>query len=290
MNTATTTQQWELLEPRYMMPGIDETTIGDNDYLLTRLRHVLDYAASKREECRASDNRLTRDIAEALEAAYLRDGLTELARELHVFTRAADEMLAMLSRRFPDIRWERRSEGFLGCEHFSTLTPGESAPRCARDLRLPVFESERPRWAGWCGNIEGFKIQIKRPREDDPANDTRLGPDLIAWLIAQAPGLPPIVWEPGGYLYGGDTVQHLALRGEVYLFAHPNADEVAARWADALGLGDASECSESGRRSYAADTEIGLVQVHWIADRERYDERMREINARDAVAPSGGDV
>lgn len=285
----TTTPLWEhQLDTWHSMPGIDEDTVGDNDYLLARVRHVLGYAERQGAECRASASSLTREIADALESRYLRDGLAELAKDLHVFTAAGNEMFAMLRRRFPDMRWKRDGEGFHGVEHYQTLTPGESASRCALELRLPAADIEQPRWSGWRGCLEGFTVTVRRPRVDDLRREDRLDPDLIRWLLSTAPNLPPITWSPDRYLYGDDTFKRLALAGQVYDFVHPDPAAVAAQWAHALGLGTASECEAPGRRRYVGDTGIGLVAVEWIADHERHDEYMREINARAEARAAGG--
>lgn len=295
MNITGTAPEWErTLDAFGWVPAVDENAVGDTDYLLARLRDIIAEAAKGLEQCRASDDRDVRGAADYVELSYLRRGVERLAAELRPFGRAGEEMLAMLRRRFPNIEWERVRDGFRGTEHFQTLTPGEVAPRCARALRLPEIEAigDRPS-RGWQGPHEGFTITVHRRADDARRRGPSAGIDaeLVAWLIAHAPDLPPIAWDSHGYVdcEGGDY-RRLTLRGDVYDFVHPNPAEVAAQWADALALGSASALDENGDRFYLADTAVGLIQVRWIADQERHDARVRETEARVAGASSGGDA
>ncbi len=279
------TPDWERTRDAYgYVPRVDENTISDADYLIARLQHIAAEAAEHGARQRHSDNHTHRYGADFIELGMLQHGLERFASELRLFSRAGEEMMTLLRRRFPDMSWHRDRNAFEGFERSDTLTPGEVAPRCARELRLieRPAKGDRPS-SGWEGRQEGFPITVHRPAEST-SRRVRLDAPLVAWLLATAPGLPPIHWDGAGFIVRDGEYVRVALRGEVYDFAYPDAGAVATQWARTLGLGRASKCGEDGRRSYVAETDIGLVQVEWIADRKRYDAWARRLHEDDGTA------
>lgn len=262
--TDTETPAWEhTLNHWGFLPDIDDTYSGDADYLRARLQNILDDAENQAADYRAAADQRTRDAADFVAQRFLTRGIGRLATELRTYTRAGEEMLALLQRCYPDMAWERGAGEFKAHVHVHALTP-DPAQTCARRLRLPEIAPSGSGARRWRGDHEGFPITVHQ-RDPRVVDEPELTPEVVDWILACGPSLPRISWSRWGYHEG----QKAALRGWISdcMFADPGA--VAREWAGALGTAELVDC-EDGTHEYWTDTDIGLVGWSWVTDQERW--------------------
>ncbi|WP_063039759.1 hypothetical protein [Nocardia pseudovaccinii] len=269
-----TLNEWDFL------PSLDEDTIGDVDYLTARLRHALDDAARQGAICRArNDLPHADDMADSIEAYWLRDAIGKLVTELATHTRTGADMFAMLRRRYLDMSWTRERDGFMGTVHLFSLTPDPAAV-CARGLRLPEIEPMKSGARRWRGRLEGLQVTVcdtSIPRE------LYITAEQAQWVLSCGPELPRISWRQNGYITGG---RNAVLAGWISEVLAPDLAEraaIAQHWTTALNLTE-QPARGDGVRRYAGETDIGLVQLSCVADPDRWNASYDEARTRLAVS------
>ncbi|MEU2013050.1 hypothetical protein [Nocardia sp. NPDC019302] len=137
----TTEPEWLVVQRRmggYLDP-VGEDTAKDIDYLMARLRKILD-TAEKVGSLR-----------------WMPDDLEELIKELRPHGRAGDAVFAELKATYPELFWGRYGGAIIGCRQ---LFGDRDVPeRCATALGLTEVE-ETSGERDWRGTYAGLPVRV----------------------------------------------------------------------------------------------------------------------------------
>lgn len=150
----TTLPKWEAESTNYQhLSWVNGDTVRDPGYLYARMREIITHSSAVAAVEYPDDS----EMQCMLEAALLRDRLSDLAAELRAHTQAADEFLTVLESVAPAVHWHRGSRGFFGgTEYGSDLAVAVSAARTLRLTETEPLSDSR----SWAGQIEGWRVRI----------------------------------------------------------------------------------------------------------------------------------
>lgn len=139
--TQTTEPEWLVVQRRmdgYLDP-VGEDTAKDIDYLMARLRKILD-TAEKIGSLR-----------------WLPADIEALITELRPHGRAGDTAFAELKAAYPELFWGRYSGTIIGCRHL--LGDPDVPERCATALGLTEVEETNGE-RGWRGTYADLPVRV----------------------------------------------------------------------------------------------------------------------------------
>lgn len=161
-NDATTNRgndipEWERLwhEDNYL-PPVDATTARDPEYVLARIRDILDTVTGMGADLRAQlaeeNPEIDGEQAERkVVGQWLPEYLQRFAEELRPHSRAGDAAYSHLTATYPRLCWGRVRNGFLGMSRWNA--DADETESCALDLGLSENERRdgRREWRGTYG-------------------------------------------------------------------------------------------------------------------------------------------